>query len=66
MCGANEHVRFTPNSDRESGLPQTAQKRTFAVQQLMLLWANSGLVQRSKKDSCSTVLSARPSKTVAQ
>ena len=23
MCGAPSHVRFTPNSDRESGLPQT-------------------------------------------
>jgi hypothetical protein len=23
MCGATGHVRFTPNSDRESGLPQT-------------------------------------------
>src|SRR5262249_9635319 len=22
MCSANRHVRFTPNSDRESGLPQ--------------------------------------------
>src|SRR5262245_53966988 len=22
MCGARTHVRFTPNSDRESGLPQ--------------------------------------------
>jgi len=22
MCGAKRHVRFTPNSDRESGLPQ--------------------------------------------
>jgi hypothetical protein len=23
MCGAKAHVRFTPNSDRESGFPQT-------------------------------------------
>jgi hypothetical protein len=23
MCSARRHVRFTPNSDRESGLPQT-------------------------------------------
>jgi len=23
MCGATAHVRFTPNSDRESGFPQT-------------------------------------------
>src|SRR5262249_32295052 len=23
MCGAQAHVRFTPNSDRESGFPQT-------------------------------------------
>jgi hypothetical protein len=23
MCGAKAHVRFTPNSDRKSGLPQT-------------------------------------------
>jgi len=23
MCGAQGHVRFTPNSDRDSGLPQT-------------------------------------------
>jgi len=23
MCSAKWHVRFTPNSDRESGLPQT-------------------------------------------
>src|SRR5262249_27513677 len=23
MCSATRHVRFTPNSDRESGLPQT-------------------------------------------
>jgi len=23
MCGAKAHVRFTPNNDRESGLPQT-------------------------------------------
>ena len=44
MCGATSHVRFTPNSDRESGFPQTvmsalppkgvdvryAQKRTIA------------------------------------
>src|SRR5262249_12830630 len=24
ICSANSHVRFTPNSDRESGLPQAA------------------------------------------
>jgi len=24
MCGAKRHVRFTPNSDRESGFPQQA------------------------------------------
>src|SRR5262249_14375620 len=34
MCSAQRHVRFTPNSDSESGLPQTVmfakgQKRTF-------------------------------------
>jgi hypothetical protein len=23
MCGATSHVRFAPNSDRESGFPQT-------------------------------------------
>jgi len=23
MCGATRHVRFIPNSDRESGLPHT-------------------------------------------
>ena len=23
MCGAKRHVRFTPNSDREIGFPQT-------------------------------------------
>jgi hypothetical protein len=23
MCGAKRHVRFAPNSDRESGFPQT-------------------------------------------
>ena len=23
MCAATSHVRFTPNSDRESGFPQT-------------------------------------------
>jgi hypothetical protein len=23
MCGATSHVRFTPDSDRESGFPQT-------------------------------------------
>ena len=35
MCGAKRHVRFTPNSDRESEFPQTvmfALKRTRAVQ----------------------------------
>src|SRR5215475_7683764 len=35
---AQAHVRFNPNSDRESGLPQTVmsalgQKRTYAAQQ---------------------------------
>ena len=24
MCSARTHVRFTPNTDRESGPPQTA------------------------------------------
>jgi hypothetical protein len=24
MCGARRHVRFTPNSDRESEIPQKA------------------------------------------
>src|SRR5262245_44063969 len=37
ICGAQTHVRFTPNSDRESRHPQTVmsalpQKRTCAVQ----------------------------------
>jgi hypothetical protein len=37
ICGAPTHVRFTPNSDRESELPQKVmsalpRKRTCAVQ----------------------------------
>ena len=37
ICGAQRHVRFTPNSDRKSGLPQRGmsalpRKRTCAVQ----------------------------------
>jgi len=40
MCTALAHVRFTPNSDGESGFPQTVMsalppKQTCAVQQLM-------------------------------
>jgi hypothetical protein len=36
MCGAPTHVRFTPNSDRESGFPDKVMsalppKRTCAV-----------------------------------
>src|SRR5262245_645119 len=38
ICSAKRHVRFTPNSDRESGLPQTIMSRS-------LLWANSGHVR---------------------
>src|SRR5262245_11758822 len=47
MCGAKGHVRFTPNSDRESGFPEKScllypesghvrRKRSYP------LWANSG------------------------
>src|SRR5262249_8548826 len=40
MCGATGHVRFTPNSDRESDFrkrscPLYARKRTYAVQHAM-------------------------------
>jgi hypothetical protein len=41
MCGAIAHVRFTPDSDRESVFPQKVmsalppKKRTHAVQQRM-------------------------------
>jgi len=40
MRGAQAHVRFTPNIDRKSGLPQTVmsaspQKRTCVVQRRM-------------------------------
>src|SRR5215813_12941581 len=40
MCAAQRHVRFTPDSDRKSGLPHKAMsalppKRTCAAQQLM-------------------------------
>ena len=31
MCSASIHVRFTPNSDRESGFPQ------------MVMWSRHGL-----------------------
>jgi hypothetical protein len=46
ICGAPTHVRFTPNSDRESGLRQTVMllylsKRTYAVQ-----WLKSALGQK--------------------
>jgi hypothetical protein len=39
MCAAKPHVRFTPNSDRESGHPQTAlgQKRTSVIAASALL-----------------------------
>src|SRR5262249_31430900 len=36
ICGAKRHVRFTPNSDRESEIPQKA------MSALPPLWANSG------------------------
>src|SRR5262249_6955888 len=48
MCGANSDVRFTPNSDRESGFPQTDHVRFtpksghVRCKQQCLLWANSG------------------------
>src|SRR5262245_55519675 len=35
MCGAKRHVRFTPNSDRKSGLPLYRRKRTCAAHKLM-------------------------------
>jgi len=40
MCSAQAHVRFTPNSDRESGIPAKScllypQSRTCAVQEGM-------------------------------
>jgi hypothetical protein len=33
MCGATSHVRFTPNSDRESGFPRLPSD--FAALRLM-------------------------------
>src|SRR5262245_7882014 len=46
-CSAATHVRFTPNSDRESGhrqpsCPLHPRKRTCAMQLGSPLWANSG------------------------
>ena len=48
ICGATSHVRFTPNSDRESGLPQTAMSALPPKADMCrstsscLLWATSG------------------------
>src|SRR5262245_19504852 len=47
MCGATSHVRFTPNSDRESGFPANGHVR-FTLESghvqcnsSCLLWASS-------------------------
>jgi hypothetical protein len=44
MCSAKRKVRFTPNSDRESGPPQNAMSALRHVQcdGPCLLWAKSG------------------------
>jgi hypothetical protein len=46
MCGAQAHVRFTPNSDRKSGLPQRVMSALPPKADMcsalahVLLWAN--------------------------
>ena len=47
ICSAQAHVRFTPNSDRESGPPQshvrfTPESGHVRCTSLCLLWANTG------------------------
>jgi hypothetical protein len=48
MCGAKRHVRFTPNSDRESGHAAnghvcfTPESGHVQCDSPCLLWANSG------------------------
>ena len=47
MCDAQAHVRFTPNSDRESGPPQshvrfTPESGHVRCKKQCLLWAKSG------------------------
>jgi hypothetical protein len=47
MCGAQADVRFTPESDIKRDIGECP------------LWANSGLVQRSKQDLYSITSSTR-------
>jgi hypothetical protein len=57
MCSAISHVRFASNSDRESGFPANGHVRFTPKsghvrrKPSCLLWANSGLMHRSKKRS---------------
>jgi hypothetical protein len=57
ICAAKTHVRFTPNSDRESGFPAnghvcfTPESGHVQRTRPCLLWANSGLMQCSKHHS---------------
>jgi hypothetical protein len=55
ICSAKRHVRFAPNSDRESGFPAnghvrfTPESGHAQCTRSCLLWANSGLMHRSKQ-----------------
>jgi len=42
ICTAPAHVRFTPNSDRKSGLPQKVMSALPLKAGPCLLWAKSG------------------------
>jgi hypothetical protein len=54
MCAAKRHVRFTPNSDRESVIPQKAMSALppkadmCGAMAYVCYGAKSGLMQRSK------------------
>jgi hypothetical protein len=51
MCGAKWHVRFTPNSDRESGLPQTVMSALPPIADMCSALAHVRF--GSKADMCS-------------
>jgi hypothetical protein len=46
ICGATNHVRFTPNSDRESGFPQTVKSALPPKADMALQLAMSALGQK--------------------
>src|SRR5262249_48634027 len=65
MCGAIRHVRFTPNSNRESGFPKTVMSASPESGHVRCtsrcpLWAKSGHVQCTR--SCPLWSRKRPQK----